>query len=294
MCSKVILSFLPFELYLTPRTEQRLYTYEQALEVLDYQDSVLLSDLESNLRLAWNLPQSSQDRAVWLMHSSKLQSWLTTISSSAIFINGSLDNSTRQSPTSFVCARLLDAQSLGAEDKAFKQCSIFAYAFFCGQHANPTDPDFGPCGILRNLLSQLLASHREFEISTVQSLLQIDPNDIEELCNTFLLLIEQLPPQHMVYCIVDNITLYEDSPVGREEVSVFVQMLLGVVESCTAKNCLFKILVRSPGVSRAMYQNFDAEDVLWMPKRVDTQGGFSSMKWSDSIGQCVDDLASDI
>ena len=255
-----------------------MHTTEQVLALLDFDIELLPNDVESMLQSVWRLPISAQDRAVTIMGSSQFHNWLTNAQPSALFINGNHDASARQSPLSYICSKLIDSIFSCVGRSMYP--SILAFAFFCGQHMDADDPAAGLAGMMRNLLAQLLLSHSAFKLTTIKRLLDIDPSEAEELCTTFADLIEQLPRRYLVFCIIDGMTLYEDSPTRCEAAAGATRILLEAMESCKTKGCIFKLLVTCPGNSRALYREFNDEETIWMPKKVDPQGGLTEAKWS--------------
>lgn len=154
---------------------------------------------------------------------------------------------------------------------------------------DPNDPAAGPAGMIRNLLAQLVLNYRAFHLTTLKRLLDIDPSNIRELCIVFADLIKQLPQRFLIYCIIDGLTLYEDSPTRCEDGAEALQILLNAMETCKTKGCIFKILVTCPGNSRALYRNFDEEEIIWMPEKVESYGGLTEVKWGASAGVHLDD-----
>ena len=74
-------------------------------------DRLPASDTASQLRLIHTLSFASQDKAVALIASPRLQAWLTRPSSSMLLVNGQMfsnDAEALQSPLSYFCARLID------------------------------------------------------------------------------------------------------------------------------------------------------------------------------------------
>lgn len=262
---------------------QRVHMTEQALATLEYEIELLPRNVEANLRHIWTIPLPAQDRAIALMKSPKLHTWLTSTHSSALFVNGNGDASARQSPLSFICSKLMDTVCPLAVGMRPKYCSILAQSFFCGQHVDIEDPAKGPVGMMRNLVSQILINYSAFSMPTIRRLLDIDPFDIRALCNIFSGLIKQLPRRYMVLFIIDGITFYEDSPTECEDATEAVQTLLEVMESCKRRGCMFKVLLTCPGNSRTLYREFDEdEEVIWLPTKVDPQGGLTPTKWEAS------------
>ena len=268
-----------------------MHTLEQVLALLEFDIELLPNDVESTFRNVWILPLSGQDRAATIMASPQLHTWLTTPQPSALFINGNHDASARQSPLSYICGKLIDSMSSAGGNSTHP--SIFACAFFCGQHMDLDDPATGPAGMMRSLLAQLLLSHSAFKLTIIKRLLNIDPSEIGELCNAFADLIAQLPRRYVVFCIIDGMTLYEESPTRCEAAAEATRTLLEVMESCKTKGCMFKLLVTCPGSSRTLYREFDEEEIIWMPKKVDPHGGLTEAKWSASAGVHLSDWMED-
>ena len=267
-----------------------MHMIERTLAILDCKVESLPQDVETNMQNVWTLSQSAQNRAVSLMESQKLHTWLTSTEPSALFVNGNHDASARNSPVSYVCSKLVDSVCPWAEGTYFMHSSILAQTFFCGQHIDFEDPASGPAGMMRNLISQLVINYRAFSLSTLQQLLEIDSFEMRELCTAFSNLIKQLPRRYMVLCIIDGITFYEDSPTESEAAVEAVRSLLEIMENCKSKGCKFKLLATSPGVSRLLYQEFEEDEILWLPKRINPLGGLTPAKWEASSGMHMAEL----
>lgn len=258
---------------------ERLSATEKVLAALKFEIELVPDAIDSNQRYVWTLPLSAQDRAVTLMESEALHAWLISAQPSALFINGSYDASARQSPISHVCSKLMDSVCTSAAGMCPKYPSILAQAFFCGHHADIEDLASGPISMMRSLVSQLIINHDAFDIPTLKWLLDIDTFDIGELCVVFSDLVKQLPRRYLVLCIIDGITPYEDSLEQCEAAAEAIKALLEVMESCKKQGCLFKLLVTGPGTSRVLHQEFDDEETIWMPAKVDSHGGLTPTKW---------------
>ena len=153
---------------------------------------------------------------------------------------------------------------------------------------DPDDPAAGPAGMMRSLLAQLILSYNAFKLTTLKRLQDTDPSSAEELSTIFASLIEQLPRRYLVFCIIDALTLYEDSPARCGAGAAATRILLQAMERCRAKGCMFKVLITCPGSSRVLYREFEEEEIVWMPKRVDPQGGLTEVKWGASAGVHLD------
>ena len=254
---------------------------QQLLTGLEYEDSVLEQDVKAKLETIWILPRHDQDRVMAIMRSHKLQKWITSTDSSALFINANHKGSARQQPTSFVSAKLVDSMTPSSSSALPEPRMTLPLAFFCGEHLQKDDPDSGPAGMMRSLLAQLLLAYRDFDLRTIQRMQSLNYDDVNDLCDIFGLLITQLPPYVLVLCILDAISFYEDSATVCEEASIIVRALVDATEQTA---CTFKLLLMSSWNSRILYKDmFDQQDVIWMPAKVPAQGGFTAMKWNASI-----------
>lgn len=222
-----------------------------------------------------------------IMRSHKLQNWITATESSALFVNANHKGSTRQQPTSFICAKLVDSimPSPGKGAQPESQMTL-PLAFFCSEHLQKDDPDCGPAGMMRNILAQLLLAYRNFDLRAIERMANLNYDNVNDLCDIFDILITQLPQYIVVFCIIDAISFYEDNATVCEEASIVVQTLVDVVERTKESGCAFKLLLMSPWNSRMLYKEMlDQEgDVIWMPAKVPAQGGFTGMKWNASVG----------
>ena len=66
-----------------------------------------------------------------------------------------------------------------------------------------------------------------------------------------------------------------------------MQTLTDVVERTKeGGECAFKLLLMSSWNSHVLYKDMLDQDgdVVWMPARVASQGGFTAMKWNASVG----------
>ncbi|KAH0536273.1 hypothetical protein FGG08_006834 [Glutinoglossum americanum] len=271
--------------------DARLRVQQIMLSSLDYEGSVLLRDVDVNLRATWTLPLQDQDRALAIMQCPKLHEWIINPMSCVLFINGNHRGSPRQQPTSVVCAKLADSIWHPAVDSWRPYAATtFALAFFCGEHRRPDDYDYGMNGMMRSLVAQLLVAYPTSDLRTVSRLENLQGDDIQDLCTMFETLITKLPPTAVVFCIIDGITLHEENKELLDEVEYVVQALVNIAGRANATikgygGCAFKLLFMSPTNSRVLYKVMpDPElDVIWMPASVPSKGWLTEGKWNASV-----------
>lgn len=148
---------------------------------------------------------------------------------------------------------------------------------------------------MRNLIGQLLQSHPGFDLSAVTKLRQLRRDDVHGLCGVFHELIQQLPDDVIVFCIVDGVTEFEDRMALKETGEEVVRALVLAVEMCIQRRgsgggCIFKLLLTSQRNSRRFWRLVTSEvgEVVWVPERVPSLGGFTVGKWKESIGGKMD------
>jgi hypothetical protein len=269
-----------------------LRSRDYAFSALSYDPSALEKDLAANLDNVWHLPLPYQNRLLATMQTPKLHAWITTPNSSALFLNL---NTPAVSPlhasSSFLPAKLV--QSVNEQPSE----NIITLAFFCGAHARPTDSHSGPQGTMRSLVAQLLESHPGFDLQTVRKVAQLRGDDVHGLCEIFHNLVDQLPADVVVFCIVDGVTAFEERMGLRESGEEVVQALVRTVQECAQEKpvggrCVFKLLLTSPRNSRRLWRLIPDEvgDVVWMPDAVPSLGGFTVGKWNTSVGRPLRDI----
>ncbi|KAH7336195.1 hypothetical protein BKA65DRAFT_552859 [Rhexocercosporidium sp. MPI-PUGE-AT-0058] len=253
---------------------------DELLSAFDYESSVIHRDIGACLRGIWASPRPDQDRVVAMMQHPKLHRWIAEKGSSALFINANYKGARRQS-TSFVSAKLVDSIQPSGIKPQHQPSETFALSFFCGEHLGSDDPDSGVGGMMRSLLGQLLLAYPNFDIYYIDKMRNIDYEEVDDLCEMFYVLIAQLPPHIIVFCIIDSISFFEEKDVLCKDAEVVVQQMTDIVARTQGHGCTFKLLLTSPWNSRVLYKSmpFQDEDVVWMPTKVPSQGGFTGLKW---------------
>jgi len=307
--SKNLESATPTEGYLTPRSRspfpsallERERTCQELKAILsklsvDSQSDVAADDTSMLLKLIYTLSLPSQDRAVALMTSPDLQSWVASTSCCALLVNGRMaysEHETRHSPLSYFCAKMVDsALSRTLHPGNESNNTIFVVRWFCGQHTNmATDYDAHPPGMLNNLIAQLVNQCLEGSypplISAV-SLQDIAPK-LSNFCYLFVRLVEALPEGAVVFCIIDGISYYEDT--GRrtecwEVLSTFVDLAR---RKSDAIHGLFKLLVTAPLRSHYVQELFIPAETFDLNEYVPPIGGFTASQWDFGVGRAIDE-----
>lgn len=266
--------------------KERARSRNALLEALDIEDSTTAEDISTNLRTAWASSKDVQSRIMAMIQDVKLHLWIVAPHSTALFVNGHCSATLRRSPVSYVSAKLAESVGPQTSKNSRTPLEVISLSFFCGEHTHRKDPDSGPDGMMRNLIAQLLLNYDNFELITVRKIKAFDYEDIEDLCDVFEMLIAQLPPSVVVFCIVDSVGVFEEDKSQRKDARVVMETLVSFAEG-EEEACTFKLLATSSWNSTTLYKAFpDQKDgVLWMPLKVASQGTLTASKLEAGIGK---------
>jgi hypothetical protein len=211
-------------------------------------------DLDKMLRVSESteLPMTSHV-AKAIIEGRPFQDWLSKDAPAALFIeDGSSQVSSR------MCNPLSLLGSILVDNLRNKEPAI-ALHFFCGLHTSRRkDSAPGPQGLMRSLLCQILQLfpvNLDF-ISSRRYRDQLESYDIRSLCDCFRKLVEQLPVDAVLICIVDGISFFERQEWG-EACGIAIQDLRDLVYE-DELGPVFKLLVTSPVRSRHIARLFPA------------------------------------
>jgi len=260
---------------------------------VDQQADVVATDISIQLNLVYVLSLASQDRVVAFITSPRLQTWLTSPSSSILHVNGQMfsnEREARQSPLSYFCAKFVDSIVVHHQSSQRENGTpIIAICWFCGQHTNMrTDCDAHPQGMLNNLLAQLI--HQMIGSSphpkvTDYRLSKVDPQ-LSELCSLFVQLAEALPMDTILFCIIDGISYYEDAECQIDCTEV-LSMLTNLTRRA-ANGPLIKLLITAPLRSHYVHELFEGRELLNMDEHYPSNGGFSALQWDVGVEWAID------
>ncbi|KAI1407979.1 hypothetical protein F5Y13DRAFT_173566 [Hypoxylon sp. FL1857] len=166
------------------------------------------NDLDYVLRQAEQFDTDLRGQAQWLSNTAEFREWLQEDHSSILLAEG-CTYPLLVSPISGFCCALIS--NLVDDDD-----SAVAF-FFAGLHADKKRLGLnGPAAIMRSLISQLLLNSRwrkvNLEFVSKEMLDSCREKDCRVLCDVFVNIVKQAPPDMNVYCIVDGISWYEQTP----------------------------------------------------------------------------------
>lgn len=225
----------------------RLLTFIQVAKedtlfsVLQSPQDVPYLDLDRCQQMSKALDLASQDRIQWMMKAQKLSEWLTSPKSRTLLINGNMPGNEAFSPTTILCAQLL--QSLQAVSP------IITVHFFCSLHTISRDGlESDATGLFKSLITQLLMRDLSWHLGFLSSkdLDRLKDDDFDTIAMLFWELIQQSPPKTFMFWVIDGITFYERSARRRNFVRL-IEELLDVMEQ--SQNVVVKLLLTCHGRS---------------------------------------------
>lgn len=244
-------------------------------------------DIRAILQSGLNSSLSDQDTSVYMTQSSHLQSFLRTADSGILLAQGGSHSSGGQrSPLGFVSAKLAKTlRDATSTDHAFM---IIELHFFCGEHVTLDDNIERNCplGVMKSLLTQLLSQFEDFDIGLINEGRYIELNDINTLGRVFGKLVAQLPDSVMLFCIIDGLSFYDDRERGEDCGKMVKRLVKLTRRRRRIGGCIFKLLITSSTeLKMAAVEDFDEQgDIMRIPERLESEGGFSQMKWDVGVG----------
>lgn len=285
--ASIYLNLFPSNLFENTEQKNKERHYRNCLiESLTDERSISssLEDLNNILGIGRTLPLADQNRAVALMQSTRFHEWFLSAVSSSLIVNGSCDYVQRESPMSFVAAKL--ASSLYKSVASWKSDSpakLIVLHFFCGKHVDGcNDVDASPAGLLCSLLRQLVRQHASFKLAKImQQKTILDSSDVNQLLDIFSTLIRQLPENVVLFCIIDGLSYYDDQMRGEETSSLIKRLASLSTSKEGRKRCVFKLLLTTSRrlMSTAVDECFGWDEILTLQARVPNKGGFTDLKW---------------
>ena len=263
-----------------------IITIHQLLDILDAglvcpdsrpQESIsdtIARDRDAVFHFGRSLHPSRQEGIATIMQDSHFQSWIKSVSSHTLLINGMEMESHWQetiSPISYMCYLLSETLSGG------QSASAKSWSFYCGLHSTPGDKIEGAGGMLRSIITQLLLAHGQtislsfLTFSAIQSLQNHNIHGLFSLLEHLLAGVGA----GIVTVMIDGISWYE-SDARLQETTTVMRLLNNLVEAVEARQTglVLKLMVTSPAMSRYSREWFPAAaEVCSMPENFSLFGG---------------------
>lgn len=226
------------------------------LELIQFGLDQVSNDIETCLRLGDAMNETSKAKAAKLIQNQVFKAFMTTdLFSTPLLVNGNEDMSCAEglSPYSLVAARLTQV-SEQAE-------STFGIAYFCSEHRPYGNDSTVPvlvgmmASLVGQLITQLLDNGATLDLSFLD---EISWNNLKKLklkalCAVFEELTRQIPGDNVLFCILDEISLYETGLL-RQDTDAVLRRLTRLTRR--RKEIIFKLLVTCRGRAVDIVQYF--------------------------------------
>jgi hypothetical protein len=230
---------------------------DDLLRALRYDPEVVTEDVDKILQLGTALDDQGQAKAASLINNADFKAYMTEHDFSApLLVNGNDDMSAAEglSPLSLVSAKLARMSE--------QTESAIALSYFCSEHpvyGRRSSPISAPVEMMSTLLGQLISQMHQspggLDVSFLENIQwkKVEVLDPKALFAVFVELVQQLPEDTLVFCIIDEPVLYETAPCRQTTMDIFRRLTRLVRKS---SRFIFKFLVTCRGRSMAIYEHF--------------------------------------
>lgn len=212
-----------------------------------------------------SIPFREKRKADLIVSTKQFHDWMVTNKSSELLIHGEFRRS--RSSSEPISALSIFCTTLTQTFRRAGQQQI-ALVFFCGSHVERDDQHRGPRAMIRSFIAQL-AKLWSFETMKIQNSgshafcqqdfeTTIESGSLQKLCELFGHLVQLLPEQATLFCIIDGISHYETDEFeeGLLEVLKFLLSLAGKHDMPAT----IKILASSPTSTDLVQDQFRDDD----------------------------------
>lgn len=221
--------------------------------------------MEDALRQVTAIPLLDQDRTAAIIQHKSTDKWLNDVDSGALLVHGNCRRHDGICPTTIASALLVSF--------FVKFRNFITLYWFCGSHIN--GPDCGALGMVQSLICQLL-SIPALEC-TLEKQHKSDVKDLKKMLELFKKLLQQIPNDTVVVCIIDGISYYE----GEHQHKDTCRSIQRLVRLTRAGEPVLKLLITSPTRTLHVHRESGVEgrvDIIDMPSRVNgAKQGFDQL-----------------
>ena len=246
--------------------ERNSAAIEALLSILSFDSHTIRRDVEDALRQVTAIPLSDQDRTAAIIQHDSMDRWLKDADSGALLVHGNCRRHDGICPTTIASALLVSF--------FVKFRNFITLYWFCGSHAN--GPSCNALGMVQSLICQLLhVSSLDYKLDKQH---KSDIKDLKKMLELLKKLLQQVPNDTVVVCIIDGISHYE----GEHQHGDTCRTIRRLVRLTRAGGePVLKLLITSPTRTVHVHRESGVEgrvDVIDMPSRVDgAKQGFDQL-----------------
>lgn len=199
------------------------------------------------------IPSVDQGRMEQVVNLNRFKQWIVAPFPDTLLLQDSCRAVRGLTASSIFCSTLFHALK--------QRQTLCPLMFFCGLH-DMDDPYFGGHVMVRSFIAQLLCQWR-FDTSRLRSVIDLESlqqNDGATSCQLFSWLVNQLPAEMTVICIIDNIGYYEREAAVEQLVEV-VESIRHLMHSPALRTTV-KLLATSNTPIRDTRESFSGDSVI--------------------------------
>ena len=135
--------------------------------------------------------------------------------------------------------------------------------FFCGMHSSRNGAWYGPTGLVRSLIMQLIMKldAKDPEMSTWNLdfikdrgfFMNLEQHSLSDLCYALHGLLYEFPPDTQIYCLIDSISCFDIGSLLKDLSTVMEQLRTIISDPNLVP--IFKVLLTNPGESTRAIKN---------------------------------------
>jgi hypothetical protein len=200
-------------------------------------------DLDHVMRAGRSTELEADLTAQGIIEADMFNTWLNSADSTALFVGGvsALNSSRTITPMSIVSSNVIEFYADVHEATTIH--------FFCGRNDSSAGSLSGPQGMIRSLICQILW-HFPIQLDFISSpryRQQLENHDFLTLCDCLEKVVQRLPPQAVIICVIDSICFFEKAR-WTDNLKKAVNILLNIVDD--NESPMFRLLVTSPRRTR--------------------------------------------
>ncbi|KAE8442708.1 hypothetical protein EG329_002899 [Mollisiaceae sp. DMI_Dod_QoI] len=273
------------QIYRSPTPTYQKISTSELLGILDVPYDATNTDLGYILRQSNSFKTDTLGHGRWLMTTRSFKNWLGGGGSDILLVDGHCDQSKmgKTSPLSVFCATFIA--------NVVKLQSTMVLHFFCGQHVTFDDPLRGPHGLLRSMIYQLLLypnTHEpNLEMLSQQKLYDdLRGHELDALRHLFQQLVQQIPRDTLVFCIIDGLSEYETRMNNStEDLRLVVDGLQSIARDQNRTGPTFKVLMTSANKSIEIWKQIPPQERVSLRAGNVYSGPISEQAFFDDISR---------
>jgi hypothetical protein len=257
--------------------EEEPVDVDDILDEVQYHRNLIPNDCAKLLGMT-RLSEDEQQKVHTLTDHVRLQTFIEVDDSFVLLASGGrASKNSPRSATSYVSAKLVESLL----KVATRSTTVRAVAFFCGEHRQ--DEFSTARAMIITLLLQLMDQHREFELRLLRECQDtILDLKLDELCDLFERFATSLPPEAVLFIVVDGISFFEWPASRLSGTEIVLERLLDLGRMKSENLAKIKVLCTTPNRCLHLNKLFGQYEMLTTRSNVSSRGRLGDHHWRSS------------